>query len=308
MKKFSLFLICLYLPLFTIWAEEHQTLSLNKVTQNVWSIIGPLTNRTKENLGNNATFGFVVTDEGVVLVDSGGSFKGAEKIHKLIKAVTNKPIRYVINSGGQDHRWFGNDYFSSLGAKIISSEAAKKDQKARVGMQWTMLETLIGKKGLEGTKEKLADITFKDNYKFSLGKVKFEIYHRGQAHTPGDAFIWLPQSKVMFTGDIVYTGRMLGIGEQSNSKSWLNVFNDMAAFKPKYVVPGHGSPTTLDVAIKDTKRYLSFLRKRITLFMENGGGAHEISRINQTQFKYLNNYETLKGRNALKVYTELEWE
>ena len=112
----------------------------------------------------------------------------------------------------------------------------------------------------------------------------------------------------MFTGDIVYTERMLGIGEQSNSKSWLQVFNSMAAFKPKHLIPGHGSPTTLDVAIKDTGRYLSFLRETISLFIENGGGAHEISRINQAGFKYLNNYESLKGRNALKVYTELEWE
>ena len=290
------------------FATDNQKLVLNKVTENVWSIVGPLTNRTKENLGNNATFGFVVTDAGVVLIDSGGSFNGAKRIHEIIKTVTNKPIRYVINSGGQDHRWFGNSYFSALGTKIISSEAAKKDHKARMNMQWTMLETLIGKNGLKGTKEKFADVVFKNDYKLSLGGTHFEIYFRGQAHTPGDAFIWLPQSKVMFTGDIVYTERMLGVGEQSNSKSWLKVFNDMAAFKPKHIVPGHGSPTTLEVAIKDTGRYLSFLRESTALFMENGGGAHEISRINQTQFKYLNNYETLKGRNALKVYTELEWE
>ena len=303
--KFVLILCCFMHGAF---ATDNQKLVLKNVTENVWSIVGPLTNRTKENLGNNATFGFVVTDAGVVLIDSGGSFNGAKRIHEIIKSVTNKPVSYVINSGGQDHRWFGNSYFSSLGAKIISSEAAKKDHKARMNMQWSMLETLIGKNGLKGTKEKFADVVFKNDYKLSLGGTQFEIYFRGQAHTPGDAFIWLPQSKVMFTGDIVYTERMLGVGEQSNSKSWLNVFNDMAAFKPKHIVPGHGSPTTLDVAIKDTKRYLSFLRESITLFMESGGGAHEISRINQTQFKYLNNYETLKGRNALKVYTELEWE
>lgn len=308
MNKFRFLIIFLCLSPLASWSEEKQTLTLKKVTENVWSIVGPLTNRTKENLGNNATFGFVVTNEGVVLIDAGGSFKGAKAIHNEIKSVTNKPIRYVINSGGQDHRWFGNDYFSALGAKIISSEAAKKDHKARVAMQWTMLETLIGNKELKGTKEKYADITLKDEYKFSLGGTHFEIYFRGQAHTPGDVFIWLPQSKVMFTGDIVYTERMLGIGEQSNSKSWLKVFEAVAAYKPKFIVPGHGSPTTLDVAIKDTKRYLSFLRESIALFMENGGGAHEISRINQTRFNYLINYETLKGRNALKVFTELEWE
>ncbi len=307
MKSIQLVLM-LFCFITTVSAADKQALVLKKVTKNVWSIVGPLTNRNKENLGNNATFGFVVTDGGVVLIDSGGSLNGAKKLHGLIKSVTKKPIRYVINSGGQDHRWFGNDYFSSLGAKIISSEAAKKDHKARSSSQWTMLEGRIGKNGIKGTKEKFADITFKDEYKFTLGGVKFEIYHKGQAHTPGDAYIWLPQSKVMFTGDIVYTERMLGIGEQSNSKSWLHVFNSMAVFKPKYLIPGHGSPTTLNVAKKDTGDYLSFLRNTISLFIENGGGAHEISRINQTRFKYLNNYESLKGRNALKVYTELEWE
>ena len=307
-KKIPLlfFILCMFAN--SAIASNKQELVLKKITNNVWSIVGPLTNRNKENLGNNATFGVVVTEEGVVLIDSGGSYKGAKRIHEVIKTITSKPVRFVINSGGQDHRWFGNDYFSSLGAKIISSEAAKKDHQTRSTAQWSMLETRIGADGIKGTKEKFADIIFKDDYKFKLGETNFEIYFRGQAHTPGDAFIWLPQSKAMFTGDIVYTERMLGIGEQSNSKSWLHVFNSMAAFKPKYLIPGHGSPTTLEKAIKDTGNYLSYLRNTISLFIENGGGAHEISRINQTQFKYLDNYESLKGRNALKVYTELEWE
>lgn len=308
LKKVSLFTLFFCLLQVSAWAATEQKLLLKKVTNNVWAIVGPLTNRTKENLGNNATFGFVVTDEGVVLIDSGGSLKGAKALHKIIKSVTNKPIRYVINSGSQDHRWFGNDYFSSLGAKIISSEAAKKDQKASLDSQWTRLENNIGKDAIKGTKEKFADITFKDDYKFTLGKVKFETYYRGQAHTLGDIFIWLPQSKVMFSGDIVYTERMLSISEHSNSKSWLNVFNSMAAFKPKYIIPGHGMATTLNTAQKDTGDYLSYLRKSIALFIESGGGAHEISRINQSRFKYLFNYKNLKGRNALKVYTELEWE
>ena len=308
MKKFTVFIFLTCVLQASAWAAEKKILSLKQVTKNVWAIVGPLNNRNKENLGNNATFGFVVTKDGVVLIDSGGSLKGAKALHKIIKTVTDKPIRFVINSGGQDHRWFGNDYFSSLGAKIISSEAAKKDHKTRSNSQWSMLETRIGKEGIKGTKEKFADITFKDNYKLKLAGTEFEIYFRGPAHTPGDAYIWLPQSKAMFTGDIVYTERMLGIGEQSSSKSWLNVFNSLAVFKPKHIIPGHGSPTILTKAKKDTGDYLSFLRKTIALFIEQGGGAHEISRINQTRFNYLKNYDSLKGSNALKVYTELEWE
>jgi len=64
----------------------------------------------------------------------------------------------------------------------------------------------------------------------------------------------------------------------------------------------------LKIVIKDTGRYLPFLRETIALFIEGGGGAHEVSRINQILFKYLKNYGKLHGCNALKVYTELEWE
>ena len=308
LTRWFIFLCSLGLFITTVASAENEKLALKQVSSNVWAIVGPLSNRNKTNLGNNATFGFVVTSEGVVLIDSGGSLKGAKELHQLIKSVTKKPVRYVINSGGQDHRWFGNDYFSRAGAKIISSEAAKKDHKKRSVSQWSMLETLIGKENIKGTKEKFADITFKDEYKFKLGGIDFELYHKGQAHTPGDAFIWLPASEVMFSGDIVYTERMLGIGEDSKSKTWLAVFDAMAAFKPKFVVPGHGATTTLKHATKDTRDYISFLRKSVAEFIEQGGDASEISKINQSRFKYLNNYKNLKGRNALKVFTELEWE
>ena len=308
MKQISVvFTLCIFL-LSSSFAADKQDLILKKVTANVWSIVGPLTNRTKENLANNATFGFVVTNEGVVLIDSGGSYKGAKALHKIIKSVTKKPICYVINSGGQDHRYFGNDYFSKLGAKIISSEAAKKDHKIRLASQWNRVETLIGKTGIKGTKERYADITFKDSYTLTFGGKKFELYFKGMAHTAGDIYIWMPQDKVMFSGDIVYTERMLGVSDHSNSKSWLNVFNQMAKYPVKHLVPGHGSPTTLQKAKADTADYLSFLRTSIAVFIESGGGAHDISRINQSKFKYLKNYDTLHGRNALKVYTELEWE
>ena len=308
MMRLSVFLYLFFLTLTTASAMDKQALVLKPVIKNVWAIVGPMSQRNPENLGNNATFGFVVTKEGVVLVDAGGSMRGAKAIHQLIKSVSKKPIRYVINSGGQDHRWFGNDYFAKQGAKIISSVAAEKDQKARLNTQWTMLETLIGKEAIKGTKEKFADITFTNEYKFTLGGIEFEIFHHDRAHTAGDAFIWLPQRKVMFAGDIVFTERMLGIGEESNSKSWLASFDAMAAYKPKYIIPGHGSPCSLDKAKKDTRDYLVYLRKTVASFIKQDGGAYEINRVNQDRFRYLENYETLAGRNALKVYTELEWE
>ena len=298
----------LFLGLLSVSIVQADDLELVKVAKDVYALVGPITNRTPENLGNNATFGFVVTNEGVVLIDSGGSFLGAQKIHQAIKKVTDKPIQYVINSGGQDHRWFGNSYFSAQGATIISSKAARADHQNRLVDQIGRLTALIGDEQFKGTEEKYADILFETDYELTLGGVKFELHNAGQAHTPGDIYIWLADRSVMFSGDIVFVERMLGVGEQSNSKSWVQVFESMAAYKPQHVVPGHGHPVSLAGAEKDTYAYLLALRDKVSAFMEEGGDASDIADVDFSEFNYLSNFDTLAGRNALKVYTELEWE
>jgi len=109
--------------------KDDDKLILHQVTGNVYGIEGPLRDRTARNLGNNATFGFVVTTKGVVVVDPGGTNKGAKRIHEIIRSVTGKPVMFVINTGGQDHRWLGNDYFKKQGATVIASAEAVRDQK-----------------------------------------------------------------------------------------------------------------------------------------------------------------------------------
>ena len=284
------------------------TLALQKVTDDVYAIVGELGNRNTANLGNNATFGFIVTRDGVVLIDAGGTYQGAQRIHTLIKRVTDKPVVLVINTGGQDHRWLGNGYFKAQGAKIIANAKAVADQKARSRDQFFVLGNLVGDKGLAGTEAVYADSTFDKDKQIELGGLSIEIHHAGQAHTPGDSFVWLPRQKVMFTGDIVYTERMLGVTSASSSKSWLAVYEAMASYKPEVIVPGHGHPTTLAKANADTYAYLKFLRQSVAAFMQAGGDISEISNIDQHQYQYLKNYDMLAGRNAQRVYAELEFE
>ncbi|MBF0264935.1 MAG: MBL fold metallo-hydrolase [Gammaproteobacteria bacterium] len=288
------------------WADKK--LKVQKVTANVYAIIGELGNRSPENHGNNATFGFIVTEQGIVLIDSGATLDGAKAIHKAIKSVSDKAIVKVINSGGQDHRWLGNDYFKKLGAEIIASKDAVKDQKNRLKDQFFRLASLMSDKAISSTIPVYADTVFEKQYQFTLGKTVFEIYHHGHAHTPGDSYIWLPQHSVMFSGDIVYVERLLGVNDHSNSKSWIDVFESMAKFTPKYLIPGHGSPTDLEHAKKDSYNYLLDLRAAVTDFMDNGGDMSEINKVDMSKYKYLLNYDTLSGRNAQRVYAELEWE
>ena len=244
----SLFLLTIVFVCQLTPTNAAATLQLKQVEDNVYAIIGPLGNRAPDNLGNNATFGFVVTSDGVVLIDSGGTYKGAAEIHTLVKSITDQPVKIVINTGGQDHRWLGNDYFKKQGARIIASTKAVEDQQARTQDQFIMLGNLVGDAGLAKTEAVYADATFDDTLNFTLGKTEFEIHHAGQAHTPGDSFVWLPQQRIVFTGDVVYVQRMLSISPASNSKSWVTAFESMAALEPRVVVPGHGHVTDLQEA------------------------------------------------------------
>ena len=307
MRNLLLMSVALIIPT-NLFANDVVPLEIQKITPNTYALVGEMTQRSRHNLGNNATFGVIVTKQGVILIDSGGSEMGAAQIHQTIKSITNKPVIMVINSGGQDHRWLGNHYFKQFGATIIASQTAVKDQRARTNNQLTMIENLIGKDNFRGTHPVYAEQTFKRALDLEVGGVSLQLRHAGQAHTPGDSYIWLPQSKVVFTGDIVYVERMLGVGSVSNSASWLKTFEAMAAHNPRHVIPGHGHGTDLVTATRDTADYLRMLRNGIKQLIEQGGGLDEVSKVDQSKYSYLKVYQELKGRNAHQVYQEMEWE
>jgi len=136
-----LMFLCIGVASFAVRADSSDLVRI-QVADNIYALVGPLTQRDRTNLGNNATFGFIVTEAGVVLVDPGGSAKGAAAIAAQIDAVTRQPVKWVINTGGQDHRWLGNGYFRDRGAEIIAATAAVADQKERANDQLLVLEAL----------------------------------------------------------------------------------------------------------------------------------------------------------------------
>lgn len=283
-------------------------LEVQKVTDDVYAIVGAIGQRDPDNLGNNATFGFVVTKDGVVLIDSGGSFKGAKEIHGAIRTVTDKKVIAVINTGGQDQRWLGNDYFKKQGARIIAAKAAVADQQKRSADQLSTLESLVGKAGMAGTRPVYANETFDGGHELTFGGVRMQLHNPGVAHTPGDTYVWLPQQKVMFSGDIVYVERMLAVGSVSQSKGWIKAFESMAALDPAHIVPGHGHATDLKQARAETYDYLVALRQGVTDLIDRGLGLESVSKIDQSKFAHLQFYEDLKGPNAHTVFREMEWE
>ena len=199
-------------------------------------------------------------------------------------------------------------YFQKLGAKVIASNNAVADQKTRLRDTMFRLNNTAGDAAMKGTQESFADVTFDKEYMFSLGETDFEIYHAGTAHSPGDSFVRLPRQEVIFSGDVIYLERLLSVMSFSNSKNWLAVFEKIESFKPKHIVPGHGKPATIEQAKADSYGYLKMLRDSVGEFMENGGVIQDVSKIDQSKYFYLENFDLLKGRNVQQVYQEMEWE
>lgn len=284
-----------------------QALDVQPVTDNVWAIVGEKEQRSPENLADNATFGLVVTAQGAVLIDPGGSWRGAEALQTAIRTVTDQPVVYVINSGGQDHRWLGNSYWQAQGATVIASEAAVEDQRTRGSLQLTALRNLLGD-ALDGTEPSYADVTFTDEYVLEFGNLTIEIKHPGPAHTPGDSFVWVPSHDTVFTGDIVYVERIVGVGDQSSITQWPAAFEAIEATAAAHVVPGHGQATTMQQARADTYDYLMNLRNRIGSLIDADGGIIDAPKVDQSAFEYLEQFEALAGRNAQTAYQQMEWE
>jgi len=279
-----------------------------KVADSVYALVGDLGQRSPENLGHNITSGFIVTAQGVVVIDTGGSLANAQAIHAAIRKVTDKPVIYAINSGGQDHRWFGNDYFKRQGAKLIASEAAVRDMKERGAAQTAFAQQLLKEK-FAGTQLVYPDITFQDRYTLPVTGERIELIYTGGAHTPGDILVWLPQHSVVFAGDTVFVQRLLGVMPGSALR-WIKSLEYLRdELKPKIVVPGHGHVTDLAEALRDSYDYLIFLREATRKrFADGAFDPVEASQgLDQSRFKHLENYDDLgfRSRNAQAVAEEV---
>ncbi len=278
-----------------------------RVADNVYALVGDLGQRSPGNLGHNMTSGFIVTNEGVVVIDTGGSRANAEQIHAAIRKVSDKKIIYAINTGGQDHRWFGNDYFRKQGAKIVAADSTAKDMRDRGAEQVERIKPLLGDK-FAGTQPVYPDTTFAQRMALPVKNFTIELIYTGGAHTPGDLLVWLPRQSVVFAGDTVFADRILGILPDSAGR-WIKSLEYLRdTLKPRVVVPGHGRVTDIKQAQRDSYDYLVFLRDAVKKRFADGAfdPVEASQNLDQSRFSYLKNYEDLglRSRNALAVAEE----
>ena len=279
------------------------------VAPGVYAFIGEKVGRTYSNEGLNANIGLVVTPTGALLIDSGASFQGARQIHEAVRKVTSQPVKWVINTGGQDHRWLGNGYFIAQRAEVIAHADAKADMQNRGNDHLQALKGELREK-LDGTIPTLPTRYLPGNDEtLQLGGMTVEVKHRGGAHTPGDVLVWLPQQQVLFSGDVVYTDRLLGVIPVSHTGRWLDSFTVIESLNPQRIVPGHGDVSDLARAQRDTRDYLRALRAHMKKAVEDGRDiSAAIKAFDAQPYLRLLNAAELHPGNASRTYLELERE
>lgn len=279
------------------------------VAEGVYAFIGELGQRTTSNEGLNANIGLVVTPVGAILIDSGATYSGARQIQEAVRRVTSQPVRWVINTGGQDHRWLGNGYFLAQGAEIIAHKKAEADMRSRSGDQLEGLRTALGPLANDTVPTFAGRWITQSDERLEIGGVVLEFKHRGGAHTPGDILVWLPQQRIVFTGDVVYVDRLLGVLPFSQTKPWLATFAEIERLAPVRIVPGHGHVTDLATAQTDTRDYLMALRNHMKTAVDDGiDPSAAVRTFDAKPFMRLLNASDLMPGNASRTYLELERE
>ena len=279
-----------------------------EVIPNVFSAIGATAPPTYENSGHNNNLSFVITTDGVVVINSGASVRLASALHEEIKTITDQPVKLVINENGQGHAILGNLYWSQLGVDILAHEDAIHEIEEN---SYTILERMksYNRDKAAGTEVVIPNKSFSEKSIFTLGDLEFHVLHLGSAHSPGDTQVWLPQLSLMIAGDMAFHERMLPIFENTCTKCWLETWDEkFAPLNATYVIPGHGHPTNMAQVTRFTRDYLEDLRAKVLEVLDNGGDLAEAFYVDQERWRSLDTFEELAKRNAGRVFEEMEFE
>jgi len=279
-----------------------------EVIPNVWSAIGATAPATYENSGHNNNLSFIITGDGVVVVNGGGAYILAQALHEEIKIITDQPVRLVINENGQGHAMLGNSYWQEQGVAILAHvDAAEAFEESGYSSFESMQRR--NKEKAEGTRVVGPSETFEDRYLVPFGNFPIEVLLLGPAHSPGDVSVWLPEQELVVAGDMAFHERMPPIFEDTDTALWLETWQN--AFEPLgavYVIPGHGHPTNMAQVRRYTFDYLTYLREKIGEVLDNGGTLSDAYYVDQSPYAHLDTFEELATRNAGRVFEQMEFE
>ena len=266
--------------------------------------------------GAIGNLGFIIGDESIAVIDTGGSHQVGEALKLAIKKISKKPIKYVINTHVHQDHIFGNTAFLSEGVIIYGHFNLKKALKER-GSQYIRQISEAGDK-IKGTRiifphqiiaNTSSDQTKKlsDKITINLGNRKLLLTSYPTAHTYSDASVFDLKTKTFFVGDLVQDERLPTM--DGLVKSWIKVLNEIEKVDFKIMVPGHGKIQKDNTALKKTKTYLQVLYNDVIDALKKDIPAEKVIEIaaESEKDKWVL-FDRVNPGNVVRTLIRYEWE
>jgi len=297
-----------------VMAATDIVLAPTRVSEHVYFFHGQSGMASASNKGFMSNAGFVVTDDSVIVFDALGTPALGEAMLAAIKKITPKPVRRVIVSHYHADHIYGLQSFKAQGIEIWAHENGQEYLRSDIARQrLAERKTDLFPWVNEHTRLIAADrwLSFKNakSIPFESGGVRFRIIDSSGAHSPEDIMLFVENDRVLFAGDLYFTGRIPFVGN-ADSKAWLAALDRMLEVQPVTVIPGHGaasSNTKQDMQL--TKDYLIFLRKKMGEAVTDMVDFDEAyKKVDWTPFEKYPAFQQANRLNAYGTYILMEQE
>ncbi|MHA6686321.1 quinoprotein relay system zinc metallohydrolase 2 [Mesorhizobium sp. A556] len=282
--------------------------SAKKIAEGVFALQGVDELMAAENAGAIANLGFIVGADAIAVIDSGGSLVEAEALLAAIAKITDKPIRYLVNTHMHPDHIFGNAAFKAIGATIVGHHNLPRALDARGAFYLQSFREQVGDALMQGVEIVPPTLLVEDRLQLDLGGRMLELRAWQAAHTDNDLTVLDSASSTLFSGDLVFVGSLPTL--DGSLLGWLGQMDALAAIKAARVVPGHGpAPSAWPQALAAERRYFETLARDIRKAIADGTPlAEAVKTAGGSERSHWALFDDYNERNATAAYAELEWE
>jgi quinoprotein relay system zinc metallohydrolase 2 len=281
-------------------------LQVREVAVGVFVHFGVIALMTAENEGAIANIGFVIGDDAVAVIDTGGSVREGRRLLAAIRNITAKPIRYVINTHAHPDHVFGNAAFADEAAIFVGHRNLPRALALRGPYYLDAFRRSMGD-ALDGVELIAPQQLIDGEVKLDLGNRALSLHAWAAAHSDSDLTVFDDTTQILFAGDLVFVRHIPVV--DGSLRGWLAAVDALSRVPARRVVPGHGPLAGWPLALAGERRYLERLAQDCRALIATGGSIAEAAATagvsERSQWEL---FEAYNARNATAAFAELEWE